>query len=446
LVLEMHGLEDEEHVFRFLETELPPLFGSLAATVLKTERRGGDTYLVPAVLDTVVNGLGPGSTESAENCSYKLGEGLTGWVGKYQLCLRIERCDREKDLIAAFQRALQSNGGLVNGPVEQPIWLGKTRAAAEAGARRVRNGPVMICPAVDSRKRLRAVVRLCEYESKQFSNADEKFLKDICEQAAICLDNVSRRRELAQRETAAVITQYTHDFGRDVRATREYVQQGLCSARQPGNAIEAVNSLEKAIMAISHLEDSLGDIMARCHGSEPGAIGRRSRFSVVALVSEEIEVKRSLFQRQGISLRCEVHCTDRDVFITTDRALFLRCMGNILTNSSLAISKAGGGKGEINVQVIQTVGDNALGIRFVDSGPGFEEDVLALINQGSAPPSDKRFGNGVALLQCRCFVEDILEGEFQVSNVCDGGACVEWTIPLDTIGVEDERSHAERPT
>lgn len=445
LVLEMHGLQDEDQVFRFLETQLPPLFGSLAASVFKPERRDGATVLVPTVADTVVKGLGPGSTENADNSCYRLGEGLTGWVGKYLLCLRIERCDREKDILAAFQRALQSNGGWLNGPVEPPIWQGKTRAATEAGARRGRNGPIMICPVVDSHKRLRAVVRVCEHESKQFSEADENFLKDICEQAAICLGDLSQRRDSAQRDMAAAITQYTHDFGRDVRAAREYVLQALRSANQPGKAVEVINSLEKTICAIGDLDHSLSDIMTRGLNHEPSRSGRISRFSVVAVITDLIEARKEVFQNARIALTCNFDVPNEDACVSADRDLFLRCVANILTNSSCAIGKVGKDRGEIVVTVTQVTHAANIGVTFVDSGPGFDEDVLRLIQERRAISADKCFGNGVALQYCRYFVEDILGGGFEVSNERDGGACVEWTIPVETIGVKNERSHAERP-
>ena len=148
VVMEMHAQPTEDKLSTHIETALPLVFGARAVTVYLPVMKSGRLVLTPAFSEGIQRGLGRKGRGDAWSPDYDVEEeeGLTGWVGKYKICLRLEDCTDAKEIEGLYRAGKLTDGKGVT-PPSAPVWSGKTRGQAEVGEVR-ETYSIIICPCV----------------------------------------------------------------------------------------------------------------------------------------------------------------------------------------------------------------------------------------------------------------------------------------------------------
>lgn len=432
LLAGMNRQRSEAGLFSYLETELPLLFGSLAASVYVPKVEGGKHVLAPVFPDRIVPGMGPGGMASAWTPDYDLdaGEGLTGWAGKYRVNLRLDDCTNEREILDAYNSGrFKTPTGRI--PPKPPAWAGKTRAKTELGAPNPKC-PILICPSLGRRRRLLAVVRICEREGGPFTDGQMEFAKHLSEQLAICLESLSEQKKeterFARESLGRVISAYAHDFNRSIFLTKTWAEAAHDLAVQRG--LDPA-PFTKTCKSVSDLSQKLGMLVeATRSGKRSRLIVHTKRVDIVGFLRDLVAEHRSRSSsgRTRFSFRSKQGCGNAVVRIDPDE--MRSCVDGILTNAVESIAKARRREGKVRVTCERLTGRRALRIRFEDNGLGFDKHTLDRVNRGMPPARGRRAGLGISLQGSKSFVETSLEGTFAVTNRAASGACVEWTVPL----------------
>jgi signal transduction histidine kinase len=432
----MHAKRSKRSLLKYIESELPVLLGALAATVYLPVSKGHRRLLEPAFSESIIKGIGPGAESSRWSNSYDLsiGEGLTGWVGKYQACLRLKDCadTAEVDGLYKSGRLLDLKGDPI---VVSPIWLGRTRAELEKFGDR-ETYPVVICAAVDESGTLRAVLRVCERRSAPFGPAAEEFVRQICGQLAICLAKISSREATAERkakeEMGNRIVQYAHDFRRDIVVAKGYAK---AAEEEAVNAKLSGASHIWTKWTIEGLIDKLDELVKSARAGKPMELRSRKRVDLNKCIREVAKVHEERCSRMGLKMVFDLRGCSK-VNANLDPRSLRSNVDSVLANATESTQRARRPKGILTIRCQRSKDRRSICVSFADNGEGFDRETLARVNAGTPPKPEKRYGMGISLQGCKLFVER-LGGSFSASNIRGKhGAVVEWVLPLEKISTK----------
>jgi signal transduction histidine kinase len=228
---------------------------------------------------------------------------------------------------------------------------------------------------------------------------------------------MSTRLEETERRRRAYLADVTHELRTPLTVIRGGLEAIVDGVRPPDR--EHIAPLLDQVQALDGLIEDLRTLTLVDSG---GLTLRREPVDAAVLVSDTVAALRPTADAQHVTLATSIAADLPPV--EADPVRLRSVIANLLTN---AIRHAGSsGSGSVTVSVSVASGSLAVAVR--DTGPGFPPDLLPRVFDRFAKGPDSP-GSGLGLAIARDLVV-AHGGTIDARNPPDGGALVEFTIPL----------------
>lgn len=146
--------------------------------------------------------------------------------------------------------------------------------------------------------------------------------------------------------------------------------------------------------------------------------GQSDQFNLIVLLEELIKLREKSQSLPIPTLGCEsTHCT-----VKADSDQLLSVFGHLVQNAQDATADNG------TIQILQSVYDGQVVVKFIDSGCGMDEDFIR--NNLFKPfRSTKGKGMGIGVYEAREIIQ-ALGGSIEVESKVNSGTCFTVKLPL----------------
>jgi PAS domain S-box-containing protein len=193
---------------------------------------------------------------------------------------------------------------------------------------------------------------------RTYDTPDLEFAREVARGAALAVDNARLYREAqnAIRRREEVLAIVSHDLRNSLNVILMASAMGLEADRRQQGPLESIHNAGK------QMERLISDLMDISAIEAGGFSVQQKRHSIASLISECIEMHRSLAEARGVHLINAVGSDPREAFI--DESRISQAIGNLLGNA-IKFTPSGGA-----VRISLDEDPNRCIVKISDSGPG----------------------------------------------------------------------------
>jgi len=253
------------------------------------------------------------------------------------------------------------------------------------------------------------VNRLAELETHH--QARQHTLENEVRAAAKAL--LDQQRTLARTERLAAVGEVSAGLAHELRNPLAGIQMALGNLRRDLADADQAERLDLIINELKRLTRLLNEQLTDSH-QVPEPI-------VEVDLSDTVDQLLALVRYQVPEHIQLTHALPTGIRCALPEGRFRQALLNLVLNAAQAIGEQPG-----TVEVLGALSDHRITLQVYDDGPGFPADLIDSGIRSFATWRDS--GTGLGLSMVRRFARD-LDGELHLSNLAQGGACVELILP-----------------
>lgn len=243
---------------------------------------------------------------------------------------------------------------------------------------------------------------------------------DISAAKAVQAELIAARKQAEHhaREREHWVAKVNHELRNPVHAILEFARQLATSSHMDETERRKARTIHESAHQLKRLMD---DLQCADESGRAQLTLEKRPFELDWFCNSIEQAWAVSFAAKGVDLW--INCHDRHLVATTDAHRLRQIVDNLLTNALRHTDRGG-----VTVTILQR--EDRLGIRVMDTGCGFSEEMLDNLEaaKNEDQPLSAASGEGLGLSIVRAILQ-AMGGKYQIQNTPSGGASVCIEVP-----------------